>query len=216
MWDGAELGSAASVYDLREGSRRTERLWLAESQLGAGVHREAGGDRRQSGAFPRSLLVLPYLWSDPGAWPWGSFHLRLAARPHPQQFNPHPSLLCSGGPGRVQIHFFFSLLHPKTNSKIPEKGVSVYMHAGVFEEGDNRNRSSGEGRQPRAWRDGLPLAPAVLVRPSRLCGIALQIPIPLRFCFQVFLCIPEDHQPLKKKKEKKIHPTWSEVAGAVV
>lgn len=57
MWDGAELGPAASVYAPREGSRRRERLWLAECQPGAGVHGETGGDRRQSGAFPLSLLA---------------------------------------------------------------------------------------------------------------------------------------------------------------
>lgn len=79
MWDGAELGPAASVYVPREGSRRTERLWLAESQLGAGVHGEAGGDRRQSRAFPPSLRVLTYPRSDPSAWPRGLFHLWLAA-----------------------------------------------------------------------------------------------------------------------------------------
>lgn len=199
MWDGAELGPAASVYALREGSRRTEWLCLAESQLGAGVRREAGRDRRQSRAFPPSLFVLPCPWSDHAAWPWASFHLQLAAHPHPQQFSPHPSLLCSGGPGRVQIHFiflffFFSpLFCLKNNSKVPEKEVSMHVHAGVFGEGGNWNWEVvvKEGTPG----DGLLLAPVALVRPSRLCGIVSQTLIPLHFCFQAFPCIHEHCKP---------------------
>jgi len=83
--------------------------------------REAGRDRRQPRAFPLSLLVLPCPWPDAGARPWGSFHLWFAAHPHLQQLNPYTSLLCSGGPGRSQIHFFlFSVL--KTIVKFLKRG----------------------------------------------------------------------------------------------
>jgi len=41
------------------------------------------------------------------------------------------------------------------------------------------------------------------VRPSRLCGIASQTPIPLHFYVEAFLYIPEDLKPSKKGRKKK-------------
>lgn len=58
MWDGAELGPAASVYAPREGGRRAERLWCAESQPGAGVHREPDRGLGQPQALVLRLLPL--------------------------------------------------------------------------------------------------------------------------------------------------------------
>lgn len=120
MWDGAELGPAASVYAPREGGRRAEQLWCVESQLGAGVHGEPDRGLGQPQALMPGLLPLLDPQSCPSAQPWVSFGLHFDARSHPQPFNPHPSLLCSADLAEFGFTFLLSVL--KTIVKFLKRG----------------------------------------------------------------------------------------------